>query len=340
MRLAPLAALLLLPALASGSAFEELAAFRPPLAALRAAHREQRAFQAQQVQAQAAVQEIPGVRVFVPLPALVNNIRRGAITTYLDGRRVRVFGNKSQNTKEWFIGFITDDGAVRLFKGKKALYLDSKVLGAIAGLFGPSMDNHLILEFYGRLYDVQIIGNAGDRMQSQIAFTPSRLKPGRALRPDRRPEFSDVEHAGERRTIGSIQQLIDLGERAAHPVPLGGVEYRLFYGEGFVEDKHGEYGGPSGDLSVAVIFRDRHGKSAGFHWFVKDISRERLVVSRPFIRGGVDNCRVGPTFGLMLMSDGQLDMRLLAPQPDYAALEREGRAPAPSPVCLSAPKAD
>ena len=307
--------------------------------AVRAAYQEQSAG----IQ-QAQTGEIPGRRVIVPLPGLLNNVRKGALSVDLDGRRLQVFGNKSQNTKEWFIGFITDDGSVRLFKGRKALYLDSGAMRALAAGFsiftGQTANNHLILEFYGRLYDVQVLGNASDRMRSQIVITPVKPKPGRAVRRDRRPDIGEVDADGPRRVIGTVQDLVEAGERAAYSVPLGGVEYKLFYGEGFLEDKHGEYGGPSGDLSVAVIYRDRAGKTAGFHWFVKDISKNQLIVSYPNIRGGVDNCRRGPSFGQMIMADGSLDFRLLAPAPDYQALEGQGRLPEPSPACLSAPKAD
>lgn len=185
----------------------------------------------------------------IELAPLLNNMRRTSAAFDAGGATVRVFGDKSQNKKSWFVGFSTDGGDTQFRKGEKML-----------NWMLISREQEVTLN--GRVYKVKLHGQLRNRMQSKLTIEPKDKKSGA-------------------KASFTIQQLSDSVYDAGHFLRIGGREFRLLYTENFNESQQGEFGGYTGDRSIVLMFRDADGKLKGYHWFERNIPEGRVSVETP-----------------------------------------------------------
>ena len=288
---------------AGASGFESALGFRPDLGALRLLRKLLPRRRAQE----------PAV---IPLPSVLGDMgRKSGASFTANGRIVRVSGTKARNTGEWFLGFLDADGNEWWYKGRKALR------------YPPFFDRHLIVPLHGALFDVQVHGDLGDKLDSAIVVRPARLKRGKAMPVGRRPDEGEVEI--EKNPVGrfSIRDMTRSSFDAGWPVKLD-REYRLLYTEDFLESSGGEFGGFSGERSLALLYEDRAGKLSAYHWFLDEIPAGTPGLAIPETQDGVDKGRPGSTFFMRLLPDGSLEMSYAGPPaPGAAFVSPNGRPP-------------
>lgn len=204
----------------------------------------------------------------IPLAPLLDNVRgtRAAFRAR-NGAVVHVFGDKSVNKKNWFIGFAEESAPDAQFRqGKKMLHW-------------MVLKRTVHFDLGGTRYDAWIEGKATDKMHSVVVVEPS-------------------DHRGPRATW-TVQELTDDAYDAGYPVTLAGREYRLLYTRDFDEDVNGEFSGYTGDRSITLLTKEG-GSVAGLHWFEREIPRDRVLVTTPKLNGA-DDARAGTTvLGLKL----------------------------------------
>jgi hypothetical protein len=186
----------------------------------------------------------------IELAPLLGNIQRTASLFDAGGVRVHVFGDKSRNRNEWFVGFAPEGGVPVFRKGKKMLHwylIDRTVEFAINGIE----------------YRAYVEGSVRHRLSSRLVVERKGKARGEA------PAFSS--------TIGELSQNAYL---AGYPVRLNGAEYRLLYSENFNEDSNGDYAGLTGERSIVLMYRDGT-KYSGLHWFEHDIPTAAMRVFTP-----------------------------------------------------------
>ena len=190
-----------------------------------------------------------------------------------DGAGGGGFGGKSQNKKNWFVGFAPDGGVVQFYNGRKMLH------------WGPLRRTvHFVID--GRKYSAIFEGKLTDKMASRLTVEPE----------DKREPASSW----------TVQDLSEAAYAAGFPVAIGRKEYRLFYTRDFNEDEHGEFAGYTGDRSITLLTREG-GVLVGYHWFEREIPSAGILVSAPKAVGA-DDARAGAlTVGLRL-NDGALEI--------------------------------
>jgi hypothetical protein len=298
MRFVPaLLAFLLLRAAASAASFEDLrfgaqagfageAGFRPDMSAFKASYQEAH----RQAQIGAAQRQ-----ALVPLPRILNNMRRTAVTFKAGGADVHVFGLKAQNNSGmsgWYVGFAVEGGETVFYRGYDALHL--RKLGV-----GPDRKLRIVLN--GRPFELQVKASMLRPMTSRVVITP--LEPG----------VPPVEF--------TVAQLADGVFAAGWPVTLEGREYRVLYTENIVETgASGEDAAPggrvrlSGDRAIALMFKDKGGVSA-YGWLERNIPRDRPAVTWTVAKGADSDGDPGPALSAMIDAEGRLDLRWVAPAP-------------------------
>jgi hypothetical protein len=277
---------------ASAAGFEDFAAqatFRPDMTAVRAAYQGSRA----DVEAMLDASR----RVVVPLPSLLNNMRRTPAVFKAGGALVHVFGVRAQNNPGltgWYIGFAVDGGETVFFKGADALHL--RKLGV-----GP--DRHLAIKLNGQAFDLQVKVAITNTMKSRVVITP--MEKG-AL---------PIEF--------TVAQLAEQVYEAGWPVSLGGRDYRLLYTENILEipgtdaapAPPGGRVAPSSDRVIALLFLDGKGGVSGYGWLERLIPRDRPLVTWTVAKGADADGDKGPAFSVMIDAQGRLDLRYLSPAP-------------------------
>ncbi len=218
----------------------------------------------------------------VPLPSLLDNARRTAASFRAGAETVRVFGAKSENKNDWFVGFAVDGGDAQLRNGR----------GMIHWYF-LKRTQHLTIA--GRRYDAYIDGSVTDHLSSRLVIKP--------------------EDPSEAVSSWSIRELSDDAYAAGWPVTLGGREYRLLYSRDFDEDANGDFGGYNGDRSIVLMWREG-GTYRAYHWFQREIPAGRVLVSTPPAAGADGLLPGSTTLGLSLTPAGEL--RLYFPVPPGA----------------------
>jgi len=199
---------------------------------------------------------------------------RSERTSFLSGNvRVRVFGGKSQNKKNWFVGFMTEGGETQFRNGKKMLHW-------------AVLNRTVHFEIVGRRYSAFIDGKITDKMASRLVVQP--------------------EDPSQPSASWSVEELSEAAYDAAFPVSIGGKEYRLFYTRDFNEDEKGEFAGYTGDRSISLLTREG-GKLVGYHWFEREIPADRILVSAPKAVGAED-ARAGALSVGLRISGGALEI--------------------------------
>jgi hypothetical protein len=188
-------------------------------------------------------------------------------TGFRSGRTfVRVFGGKSQNKKNWFVGFDAEGGETQFRNGRKMIHW---------ALLNRTV--HFTID--GRKYAAYLEGKVTDKMASRLTVQP--------------------EDRTESASSWTVGEMSDAAYEAALPVAVAGKEYRLFYTRDFNEDEHGEFAGYTGDRSITLLTREG-GRLVGYHWFEREIPSDRVLVSAPKAVGA-DETRAGSlTVGLRL----------------------------------------
>ncbi len=206
----------------------------------------------------------------IPLAPILNNIRRTAATFRAGGELVHVFGDKSENKNEWFIGLAVEDVETEFKKGWKILHYWAK--------FGSETWH---VELGGRMYAVHIDGQLRHKMQSKVVVEPA--------------------DKNEPKSVFTIEQLSEAAFAAGLPVRIGGTQYRLLYSQNFNEDAQGNFAGYTVDRSIVLMFRNERGELKGYHWFEKDIPERAVLVTTPRVAGSEDSYEAGQvTLGLRL----------------------------------------
>lgn len=217
----------------------------------------------------------------IELAPQLNRIRQTA-ASFQSGRwRVHVFGDKSQNKKNWFIGFAVDGQPPIFRNGRKMLRYKLGGLVSVA-------NGTVYFWIDGRQYAAYLKGQLSHRMQSRVVIEPMQK--------------------GEAKTVFTIQQLSDAAFAAGLPLRIGGVEYRLLYSDNFAEDASGEFGSWTGDRSIVLMYRAADGSYKGYHWFEREIPSDRILVATPRAADSDDGYEAGQlTLGLRL-AGGRLEI--------------------------------
>lgn len=214
----------------------------------------------------------------IPLAPILDAVR-GMKTTFRAGDTVvHVFGGRSRNKKNWFVGFAAEGAEEDWLNGRKMLHW---ALVSRTGHF----------EIAGRRYATYLKGRITDRMESRIVVEP--------------------EDKSEAASSWSLQDLVDAAYDVGLPVMLGGREYRLHYTREFDEDDRGEFKGYSGDRSITLVTRSGE-KMAGYQWLERDIPTDSILVSNEKPLGG-EEAKVAPlALGLRRDPSGSLEIYLTA----------------------------
>jgi hypothetical protein len=202
----------------------------------------------------------------IPLAPLLDNARGTKAAFRAGNVVVHVFGGKSANKDNWFIGFAPEGAEDQFYKGSKMIhwvFLNRTVHFTIAG----------------RKYAAYIEGKATDKMRSVVTVEPA--------------------DKSEAKSSWTVQELSDDAYAAGTSVTLSGKEYRLVYSRDFTENDKGDFGGYNGDRSIVLLSKE-DGKLVGYHWFEREIPRDRILVSTPKATGADDDEAGKLTVGLRL----------------------------------------
>lgn len=183
----------------------------------------------------------------VPLAPILDRVRRGRILFRSGSAVVHVFGGKSQNKKNWFLGFAADGGEVQFRNGRKMLHW-------------AFLNRTVHFQIGPRKYAAYLEGKATDKMHSRVVVEP--------------------EDRSEPKSSWTIEEIADDSFDAGVPVSVGGREFRLLYTRDFNEDDKGEFAGYTGDRSITLMAREG-GKLVGYHWFEREIPGDRVLISTP-----------------------------------------------------------
>lgn len=209
----------------------------------------------------------------IHLAHLLDNGRRASTTFKAGNTVVHVFGTKSQNKKEWFVGFAPEGEDAQFRKGKKMLHW-------------VFINRTVHLEIAGRAYSAWVEGKATDRLHSKLIVEPD---------------------GGGARAEWTVDDLSASAYAAGAPVKVGGREFRLLYSRDFVEDGKGDFGGYSGDRSIVLMYKDGSSYS-GFHWFEREIPSDKILVATPRSAKADDSYAAG-SFSLGLrLANGVLEL--------------------------------
>jgi hypothetical protein len=202
----------------------------------------------------------------IPLAPILDRVRMGRIVFRSGNSLVHVFGAKSQNKKNWFIGFEAAGGEAQFRNGRKMLHW-------------AFMNRTVHFQIGSRKYSAYLEGKATDKMHSVVVVQP--------------------EDPLEPKSSWTVQEIADDSFDAGTPIAIGGREYRLLYTRDFNEDGDGEFGGYTGDRSITLMAKE-NGKLVGYHWFEREIPSDRVLISTPKAVG-MDDSRAGAmTVGLRL----------------------------------------
>ena len=212
----------------------------------------------------------------IPLPGLLDAIRRTASVFTAGGVTVHVFGIKSvQNS--WFLGFWPENDANPiLVRGKEIIH------------HWPFWSGTLYPWINGQPYKVYIQAKILSPMQSTLIITP--------------------KHGP--RAVFTIAQLVSNAYQIGYPVRIAGRDYRVFYNRDFTQDAAGDFGGYTGDRSIAFLYKD--GDSAkGFQFFESKIPHgtPSVLISTPQEETSDENgSQTGLTLGLRIDYGGNLQI--------------------------------
>lgn len=209
-----------------------------------------------------------------PLPSLLDNLQRTRATFRAGATTVHVFGEKSRNKGDWFIGFAPEGGSAQFQPGRKMIHW-------------MMLKRTVHVWLAGKSFAAYIQGDVSNRMQSRLVVAPDdRSGPAASW---------------------SIQELTDDGDEAGWPVTLGGRDYRLFYTRDFNQNDAGDFSGWTGGRSITLVARDGTRYSA-FHWEESDIPTDSVlsVCKKPAFADQADQQPLA--LGLRRRADGALEI--------------------------------
>ena len=212
----------------------------------------------------------------VPLPGLLDAIRRTDTVFMSGGVPVHVFGIKSlQNS--WFLGFWPENAVNPILaRGKEMIH------------HWPFWSGTLHPWINGQPYSVYVQAKILSPMQSTLIIAPKRGP----------------------RTVFTIAQLISNAYQVGYPVRIAGRNYRVFYNRDFTQNAAGDFGGYTGDRSIVFLYKD--GDSAkGFQFFESKIPHgtPQVLVSTPQEETSDENGnQTGLTLGLRIDYVGNLQI--------------------------------
>jgi len=212
----------------------------------------------------------------IPLAPLLDGVRATKATFRAGNVVVHVFGGKSQNKKNWFVGFMPEGGEAQFRNGHRMIHW-------------VMLNRTVHFEIAGRKYSSWIEGKVTDKMNSRLIVADDK--------------------SGER-SSWTVSQLSDFAYDAGYPLVLAGKEYRLMYTRDFNEDDKGEFAGYTGDRSISLLTRE-DGKLVGYHWFEREIPGDRVLVSTPKAVGAESANAGTVSFGLRL-GGGRLELSAIS----------------------------
>lgn len=210
----------------------------------------------------------------IPLAPILDRIRTTRASFRAGDATVRVFGDKSRNKKNWFVGFAVDGGEAQFRNGRKMIHWGF-------------LKRTVHLELGGRRYSAYVAGKLTDKIHSELIV--------------------EADDKSEPRRSWTAEQLADAAYDTGAPVSIAGKEYRLMYMRDFDEDGDGEFAGYAEDRSITLMTREG-GKLIGYHWFEREIPRDSILVSRPKAVGADEAGDGALTIGLRLTPDGALEI--------------------------------
>lgn len=214
----------------------------------------------------------------VPLAPILDRVRSTRAAFRAGTATVHVFGGKSRNKKDWFVGFAVEGGDAQFRNGRKMIHwalLNRTVRFAVGG----------------RKYSSFVDGKITDKMHSVLVVRP--------------------EDKSEAESRWTAQELADDAFDTGIPVTIGGREYRLLYTRDFDQGDDGEFAGYASDRSITLMTREG-GRLIGYHWFEREIPSDSILVSSPRAVGADSSGEGALTVGLRRAPGGTLEIYSLA----------------------------
>lgn len=210
----------------------------------------------------------------IPLAPVLDRVRTAKTEFRAGTAEVHVFGGKSRNKKNWFVGFATDGGDTQFRNGRKMIHW-------------ALLNRTVRLELGGRRYSAHVDGKVTDKMHSVLVV--------------------EAEDKAEPKRSWTVEQLADAAYETGVPVTISGKEYRLMYTRDFDEDGDGEFAGYAADRSITLMTREG-GKLIGYHWFEREIPRDAILVSKPKAVGADESKDGAFVVGLRVTPAGTLEL--------------------------------
>jgi hypothetical protein len=211
----------------------------------------------------------------VALPPLLDNVSRTRATFRAGSVVVHVYGEKSRNKGDWFIGFAAEGAEPQFRNGHKMIHWTvlHRTVRFTAG---------------GKSFSAYIQGDLSNRMQSRIVVS--------------------ADDRSQPQSSWSVQEITDDGYESGAPVRLGGREFRLFYARDFDQDDDGAFAGYTGGRSIVLVAREQ-GRFTAFHWYESDVPRDGGVLAVSEKPAFADQQGAGPLLlGLRRTADDRLEI--------------------------------
>lgn len=192
--------------------------------------------------------------VVVPLPSILDNVRRTSTAFKAGGKTIHVFGDQSDNKGGWFVGFAPD--------GEEATYRPVKKMIKVA-VFGSCAH----LEIDRCKYSAHVSANIVHRMQSRLVISAD--------------DGSVPENSW------TAKQISEATYAAGWPLKFSGREFRVLYSRHFDEDGSGQFSRFNGRRGIVLMFRDGD-DFAGYHWYEDELPDSQVLVVTKTASGSDD----------------------------------------------------
>lgn len=226
-----------------------------------------------------AVGSLGAPAAIVALAPLLNAIRATRAVFYAGSVPVHIYGSKSENNlglTGWFLQLYPEGAPDELF------FNGASMARVLVKFWGSSR-----LQINGREFDIHLDIDITNPQSSRLEIDPKKPSGPRI-------SFTAGELAKDSYETG-------------YPIRLGGTEYRVFYGRGFLSNGE-QFSGYSGNRSVVFMFRNGKDFSA-YSIYEKNIPHDGILVSTPPKSLADDKKVPGDlTVGLRLDPGGNLEI--------------------------------